>query len=152
MPHVMFCYGAQVVRVEVDAELGTVAVRDVVAIHDVGQVINRDGVEGQIEGGVVMGIGYALYENVALKENARWVDSFTEYLLPTTKDVPPHIESVILEVPELSGPYGAKGVAEMSTVPTAPAIANAVFNATGIRVRAIPIRPEVLAGIQPGSG
>lgn len=151
MPHVMFCYGAQVVRVEVDAELGTVAVRDAVAIHDVGQVINRGGVEGQIEGGVVMGIGYALYENVALKENGRWVDSFTEYLLPTTKDVPPRIESVTLEVSELSGPYGAKGVAEMSTVPTAPAIANAVFNATGIRVRAIPIRPEVLAGIQPDS-
>lgn len=143
MPHVKFCFGAQVFRVEVDPELGKVNVTDVVAIHDVGRVINPKGVEGQIEGGVVMGIGYALLENMVLKENGQWVDSFTEYLLPTTKDSP-SIKSIIIEVPELTGPYGAKGVAEMSLTPTAPAIANAVFDAIGVRVKSIPIRPEDL--------
>jgi xanthine dehydrogenase molybdenum-binding subunit len=144
MPHVMFTYAAQVARVEVDPELGTVEVTDVVAIHDVGKAINRAGVEGQIEGGVVMGLGYALYENMRLKENGRWVESFTEYLLPTAKDAP-NIECVILEVPEASGPWGAKGIAEIALTPTAPAITNAVCDAVKVRVKEIPLRPEMLA-------
>jgi len=145
MPHGMFVFGGQVARVEVDPDLGTVEVTDVVAIHDVGQVVNRAGVEGQIEGGVATGIGYALYESVRLKDNGQWVDGFTEYLLPTAEDVPARIESVILEVPEATGPYGAKGVGEITLVPTAPAIANAVCQATGVRATAIPIAPEVIA-------
>jgi CO/xanthine dehydrogenase Mo-binding subunit len=92
-----------------------------------------------------MGIGYALYESVSLKTDGKWVDSFTEYLIPTTEDVPPVIEIVILEVPEASGPYGVKGVGEMGLVPTAPAIANAVYNATGVRATAIPITPHAVA-------
>ncbi len=141
MPHVMVVFGAQVARVEVDPELGTVEVKDIVAVHDVGRVINRAAVEGQIEGGVAMGIGYALYESVSLKQDGKWVDSFTEYLMPTTEDVPVTIQSVILEVSETSGPYGVKGVGEMGLVPTAPAIANAVYNAVGVRATAIPIKP-----------
>ncbi|MFW6070380.1 MAG: xanthine dehydrogenase family protein molybdopterin-binding subunit, partial [bacterium] len=141
MPHLMFCYGAQVARVEVDPQLGTVEVTDLVAIHDVGRIINRVGVEGQIEGAVVQGIGYALFEDVQLKQNGDWVDGFAEYLLPTTEDVPTRIESVILEIPEESGPFGAKGVAEMGLVPTAAAIANAVHDAVDIRVTRIPITP-----------
>ena len=144
MPHVMLVFGGQAVRVEVDPELGTVTVTDVVAVHDVGQVVNRAGVEGQIEGAVAMGIGYALYESMRLKANGQWVDSFTEYLLPTAEDMP-SIESVILEIPEASGPYGVKGVGEMGLVPVAPAIANAVFQATGVRAQSIPIVPEVIA-------
>jgi len=144
MPHVMFTYAAQVARVEVDPELGTVEVTDVVAIHDVGKAINRAGVEGQIEGGVVMGLGYALYENMLLKENGHWVGGFTEYLLPTAKDAP-NIECVILEVPEAGGPWGAKGIAEIALTPTAPAITNAVFDAVKVRVKEIPLRPEMLA-------
>lgn len=144
MPHVMLVFGGQAVRVEVDPELGTVTVTDVVAVHDVGQVVNRAGVEGQIEGAVAMGIGYALYESMRLKANGQWVDSFTEYLLPTAEDMP-SIESVILEIPEASGPYGVKGVGEMGLVPVAPAIANAVFQATGMRAQSIPIVPEVIA-------
>ena len=145
MPHVMLVFGGQAVRVEVDPELGTVTVTDVVAVHDVGQVVNRAGVEGQIEGAVAMGIGYALYESMRLKANGQWVDSFTEYLLPTAEDVPPCIESIILEIPEASGPYGVKGVGEMGLVPVAPAIANAIFQATGVRAQSIPIAPEVIA-------
>ena len=150
MPHVMFVFGAQVVRVEIDPELGSVRVKDLVAIHDVGQVVNRAGVEGQIEGGAVMGIGYALHESMPLKPDGRWVDSLSEYLLPTAEDIPDTIRSVILEVPEASGPYGVKGVGEMGVVPAAPAIANAVFDATGTRVTSIPISPEKLR--TPGLG
>lgn len=144
MPHVMFCFGAQIARVEVDEELGTVEVKDLYAIHDVGRVINRIGVEGQIEGGVSIGIGYALYENMSLKEGKQWVDSFTEYLLPTIKDMPVNFDYKILEIPETSGPFGAKGVGEITLVPTAPAIANAVFDAVGVRVFDLPIKPETL--------
>ncbi len=146
MPHVLFGYGAQVARVEVDPELGTVEVTDMVAVHDVGRVINRMGAESQIEGGVVMGMGYALLEDVALKSDGRWVDSFTEYLLPTCLDAPRRIQSILLETPEESGPFGARGIAEMCLSPTAPAIANAVCDATGKRVHSIPIKPEMLIG------
>jgi CO/xanthine dehydrogenase Mo-binding subunit len=144
MPHVLFCFGAQATRVEVDPELGTVIVTHLTAIHDVGRVISKVGVEGQIEGGAAMALGYALYENMVLKEDGRWVDNFTEYLLPTSKDVPAHHENIILEIPEESGPYGAKGIGEVTVPPTAPAIANAVYNAIGVRVKSLPITPEKL--------
>jgi CO/xanthine dehydrogenase Mo-binding subunit len=143
MPHVMFGFGAHVARVEVDPDFGTVAVREIVAIHDVGRAINPVGLEGQIEGGVTMGVGYALQEEVKLKEDGRWTDSFTEYLLPTTLDAP-KITPVILEYREPSGPFGARGVAEMSLTPVAPAIANAVADATNRRITSLPIKPELL--------
>ena len=145
MPHVKYIFAAQVVRVEVDPELGTVEVKDLVAIHDVGKVINRLTAEGQIEGGVVMGIGYALYEDMSLKPNGQWVDSFSEYLLPTSLDVPFNLDVQLLEYPELDGPFGAKGLAEICLVPTAPAIANAVYDAVKVRVKDLPITPEKLA-------
>ena len=145
MPHVLYCFGAQVARVEVDPDLGTVEVTHFAAIHDVGKVISQSGVEGQIEGGVATGLGYALYETM-LKKNDQWVDSFTEYLLPTSKDLPVHYENIILEIPEASGPYGAKGIGEIPLVPTAPAVANAVKNAVGIRVKRLPITPARVLG------
>jgi xanthine dehydrogenase molybdenum-binding subunit len=148
MPHVKYMFGAQVVLVEVDPDLGTVEVKEIVAVNDVGKVINRAAVEGQIEGGISMGIGYALYEEVALKSNLRWVESFSEYLLPTARDVPDHVEIQILEIPEESGPFGARGVAEITAVPTAPAIANAVYDAVKVRVRDLPITPEKLVRLQ----
>jgi xanthine dehydrogenase molybdenum-binding subunit len=148
MPHVKYVFAAQVVRVEIDPELGTVEVTDVEAIHDLGRVINRSTAEGQIEGGVVMGLGYALMEDMSLKNNGKWVDSFTEYLLPTSKDIPAHINIQMLEYPEYDGPYGAKGLAEICLVPTAPAVANAVDNALGVRVQHLPITPEKLTAVE----
>ena len=144
MPHVMFCFGAQIARVEVDPDLGTVDVTHLTAVHDVGRVISRSGVEGQIEGGAAMGLGYALFESMDLKAGGGWVDSFTEYLIPTTKDMPPHFENIILEIPEESGPFGAKGIGEVTVPPTAPAISNAVYNAIGVRVKSLPLSPEKL--------
>jgi len=144
MPHVMFVFGGQIARVEVDPELGKVDVTHISAIHDVGQVINRSGVEGQIEGGVAMGLGYSLFEEMRLKDDGHWVDGFTEYLLPTSMDVPESLDVYILEIPEKGGPFGAKGLAEICLVPTGAAIANAICNATGKRVKHLPIRPEDL--------
>jgi CO/xanthine dehydrogenase Mo-binding subunit len=146
MPHVLYCFGAQVARVEVDPELGTVEVTHFTAIHDVGRVINLAGVEGQIEGGVATGLGYALYETMLRKDDG-WVDKFSEYLLPTAMDLPEHHQNIILEIPEASGPYGVKGVGEIPLVPTAPAVANAVYNAVGVRVSKLPITPERVLGL-----
>jgi len=144
MPHVLFVFGAQIARVEVDPELGDVEVTHLTAVHDVGRVISKAGVEGQIEGGIAMGLGYALYENMTLKGRDHWVDGFTEYLMPTSMDMPKHLETILLEIPESSGPYGAKGIGEIPLVPTAPAVANAVYDAVGIRVKTLPITPEKL--------
>jgi CO/xanthine dehydrogenase Mo-binding subunit len=148
MPHVIFVFGAQIARVEVDPELGTVEVTHLTAVHDLGRVINKAGVEGQIEGGVATGLGYALYENMERKADGNWVDNFTEYLLPTSLDMPRNLETVLLEIPESSGPYGAKGIGEIPLVPTAPAVVNAVFDAVKKRVRALPISPEKLVGLK----
>jgi CO/xanthine dehydrogenase Mo-binding subunit len=147
MPHVKYAFAGQVARVEVDAQVGTAAVTDLVVVQDVGKAINRAAVAGQMEGGAVMGIGYALYEDVALKSDGRWVDSLSEYLLPTVLDVPVDLESVILEIPEATGPYGAKGAAEISVTPSAPAVANAIYNACRVRVHGLPITPEKLAQV-----
>jgi xanthine dehydrogenase molybdenum-binding subunit len=146
MPHVLFCFGAQVARVEVDPELGTVEVTHFAAIHDVGKIITQTGVEGQIEGGVATGLGSALFEDMVQKDQG-WVDSFTEYLLPTAVDMPEHYQNIILEIPEASGPYGAKGIGEIPLVPTAPAVANAVFDAVNVRVTKLPMTPERILGL-----
>lgn len=142
MPHVKYAFAAQVARVEVDPDLGTVEVKDVAAIHDLGRIINRSTAQGQIEGGVSMGLGYALYEDMKLKPNGQWIDSFTEYLLPTACDMPANLEVTMLEYPEVDGPFGARGLAEICVVPTAPAVANAVYDAVRVRVKDLPITPE----------
>ena len=143
MPHIRFGYGAHVARVEIDPELGTVRVTDLVAIHDVGKALNPRGVEGQIEGGAAMGVGYALLEEVKLKSSGRWTDNLTEYLMPTTLDTP-RIRSVILEHPEPTGPYGARGMAEMSMSPVAPAVVHAIAKAAGVYFNSIPISREMI--------
>jgi len=143
MPHVMFAYGANIARVEVDPDTGTVDVKDMIAIHDVGKCINRGCVEGQIEGGVVMGLGYTTLENLKLREDGGWTDNFTEYLLPTAMDVP-EISSVIIESTKDQPMAGLKGIGEMTVVSVAPAITNAIADATGYRCFSIPVNPEKL--------
>lgn len=134
-------YGTQYAEVEVDAETGDLRVLRYVAAHDVGCAINPQGVEGQIEGGVVQGMGYALSEEI-LSEKGRVLNPILgDYRLPTSLDCP-NVEPLILEVKADQGPYGAKGVGEPPTIAVAPAIANAVYDAIGVRIRELPISPE----------
>lgn len=133
---------AHFAEVEVDMETGQIRVLKVVAAHDVGRAVNPDIVEGQIQGSILQGIGYALSEQMVYDANGKAAqDGFHKYYLPSIQETP-EIEVVLVETNEPSGPYGAKGVGECGLVPTAAAIANAVFNATGIRFDRIPITEE----------
>jgi xanthine dehydrogenase molybdenum-binding subunit len=133
---------AHFAEVEVNTDTGQVKVVKLTAAHDVGKAIHPAIVEGQIEGGALQGIGYALSEEIKYNEKGKQLhDSIHKYMLPTAEDVP-EIEAIIVEANERSGPFGAKGVGETSLVPTAGAIANAVYNATGIRFKEIPITEE----------
>ncbi|MBI3097256.1 MAG: molybdopterin-dependent oxidoreductase [Planctomycetes bacterium] len=136
-----YVFGAHAAEVEVDVETGQVRVLRVVAAHDVGRAINPMYVEGQIEGGVMQGIGYALLEEVILREGGMSNPNFLDYRMPGPQDMP-SIETVIVETNDPSGPFGAKGIGEPPLVPVAAAIANAVANATGVRLRELPMTPE----------
>ena len=138
-----YAWASQLAVVEVDTDTGKVDVLRVIAAHDVGKAINPKNVEGQIEGGVATGLGYALEEVVKIKDGMVQTTSLSEYMLPTCTDVP-KIECHILEVPAPDGPYGAKGVGEPALIPTAPAILNAVANAVGVRVTDLPANLENL--------
>ncbi len=136
-----FTYGCHAVEVAVDTETGEVTVLKSVGAHDIGQAINPQAVEGQIEGGALMGQGYALSEELIYQEGKLVSPSFSEYLIPTSMDMP-EIKSIILESRSGLGPFGAKGIGEPSLTPVAPAIANAVADAIGTRVFDLPITPE----------
>ncbi|KUO73823.1 MAG: carbon monoxide dehydrogenase [Desulfosporosinus sp. BRH_c37] len=135
---------AHFAEVEVDTETGQVEIIQLVAAHDVGKAINPAIVEGQIEGALSMGIGFALTEQYQIDENGRQLyDTYHKYMMPTVMDMPP-METIIVEEHEPSGPFGVRGVGEAGLVPTAPAITNAIFNATGVRVNQIPVTPDRL--------
>ncbi|MEA2530838.1 MAG: hypothetical protein QOG89_2482 [Thermomicrobiales bacterium] len=139
-----YCYGyaAQAVEVEVNLLTGQVQVLRIISVHDVGKAINRQQVEGQIEGCLAQALGYALLEDFRV-ENGRVVTRyFNNYLLPTALDMPTEIIPVILELADPNGPYGARGVAEMPLVPFAPAVATAIHDATGVWVMQQPMTPE----------
>ena len=139
--HPDYAYGAHAVEVAVDVETGEVEVLRSVAAHDVGQCINPAAVEGQIQGGAQNGQGYALSEEMLYEEGRLITPSFSEYLMPTAMDMP-KVECIILESRSGVGPYGAKGIGEPAMTPVAPAIANAVADAIGVRVFEMPITPE----------
>jgi CO/xanthine dehydrogenase Mo-binding subunit len=137
VPYATYGFGAQVAEVEVDLDLGTVKVLKVHAAHDVGRAINPTQVEGQIHGGIVQGLGMALMEEY----HSGRTDNLHDYLIPTIGDAP-HIVVHIIEDPEPLGPYGAKGVGEPALIPTAPAILNAIWHATGVRITHVPATPD----------
>jgi len=142
-----FSFGAQVAEVEVDQETGLVRVKKMWTAHDCGTVINHRAVEGQLEGSVHMGLGYALSEQFIMKEGKTLNTTFLDYKIPSALDMPPG-ESVCIETYEPEGPMGAKEAGEGLVSPTAPAIAEAVYHATGYRCRDLPITPErILRGI-----
>ncbi len=143
-----YTFAAQVAEVEVDVITGHVRLLDFTCAHDLGRTINPLGAEGQVEGALAQGIGYALTEEVVFSEGRIANANFLEYKLPTVCDtVIPKV--ILIESNEPNGPFGAKGVAEPGLVPTAPAIANAIYHATGVRITSLPITPEkVLAGLE----
>ena len=141
-----FVYGANVAEVEVDTGIGKVDVLDFVSCHDVGKAINRNSVLGQFYGGVAMGLGYGLLEEFDYEEAVPKQLNFDEYLIPTAMDVP-KIRAIIVENADAAGPFGAKSIGEPANELAAPAIVNAIYNATGKRVCEIPATLErVLLG------
>lgn len=140
-PYGAYVFATQIAEVEVDTETGEIEVLEIVAVHDCGKAINPMLVEGQIEGGVSMGLGYGLMEEIVLQEGEVKNPQFTDYMLPTALDVP-EIKVSIVERPEPTGPFGAKGIGEPSLLPTAPAIVNAIYDAVGVRIRDLPATPE----------
>ncbi|MBN9243090.1 MAG: molybdopterin-dependent oxidoreductase [Mesorhizobium sp.] len=143
-PYAVYGYGAQVAELEVDMKLGTVKLIKITAAHDVGKAINPLLAEGQIEGGIAQGIGLALMEEYIPGRT----ENLHDYLIPTIGDVPP-IETILVEVADPEGPFGAKGLGEHVLIPTAPAILNAIRHASGIMVRKVPATPSrVLAAIR----
>jgi len=143
-----YTFGAHGVEVEVDKETGQVTILNYVAAHDVGRAINPMLVKGQIYGAAVMGVGYGLTEEMQVNAGRVMNPSLLDYKLLTAKDKIP-VETVIIEPYEPSGPFGAKGIGEPACVPTAPAIANAVYDAVGVRIKDLPITPEkILAALK----
>lgn len=136
-----FVYATQIAEVEVDTETGEVIILRVVAAHDAGTIINPMLLEGQIAGGIAQGIGMALTEEVKLREGRTLNPGLMDYTLPTTLDVP-EIQYCHVQTSDDAGPYGAKCVGEPALVPTAPAILNAIYDATGIRIYDLPATPE----------
>lgn len=143
-----YIYATQVADVEVDTETGEVTVLRVGAAHDVGKAINPMMVEQQVEGAVLQGIGYGIMEEVILEKGITLTPNFSKFLIPTIKDAPV-IKTYIIESDVGRGPFGAKGVGEGAIIPTAAAIANAVADAIGVRIKSLPITPEkILAALE----
>lgn len=142
VPYGAYAYATQYAEVEVDTETGEVEVLRIIAAHDVGRAINLQLVEGQIEGGCIMGTGYALIEDLIVERGKILNPSYRNYLIPTAKDIPGTLSTHAVETYEPTGPFGAKGVGEPALIPTAPAILNAISNALGIRFYECPVTPE----------
>ncbi len=143
-PYAVYGYGAQIAEVEVDMKLGTVKVCNIVAAHDLGKVINPLLAEGQIEGGIAQGLGMALMEEYVPGRT----ENLHDYLIPTIGDMPP-VQSILVEKPDPEGPMGAKGLGEHVLIPTAPAILNAIRDASGAKITKLPALPHrVLAAIK----
>lgn len=141
--HFAFGFATQGALVEVDTETGEVRVLKVIAAHDVGRAISPLGVVGQIEGGVMMGIGLTLKEEFVLRDGIPMVRGFKDYQIPRAKDMP-EIVPIIVESPSSAGPFGAKGIGEIPSIPTSPAIVNAIYKACGVRFYHLPVKSQEL--------
>ena len=142
--HFAFSFAAQAAEVEVDVETGEVRVLTVIAANDVGRAINPLGLLGQVEGGVMMGLGNALTEEFIVEDGRVFTDRLARYRMPGITQTP-EIVSIVVEHPTSDGPYGAKGVGEICSIPTTPAITNAIYYATGVRIRRLPVDQDWLA-------
>jgi len=145
-----YAWAVYVAEVSVDTRTCETRVEDFVAVQEVGRVINPILAKGQIEGGVAQGIGYALYEDVAWREGRMINNQMTNYIMPTSADLPP-IRVYFEEIPYKYGPGGAKGIGELPIDGPAPAIVNAIENAIGVPIDRIPATPEVLMQAMEGA-
>ena len=136
-----FTYGTHAAEVAVDTETGKIQVLKLIACYDVGQAINLNSVEGQIEGGALYGLGYGLTEEIILEKGITLTPSFAEFLIPTSVDGP-DVQTILIESGDGAGPFGAKGIGEPACTSPAPALANAVCDAIGVRIYNLPITPE----------
>ena len=144
-----YIFGTQGAEVEVDLETGKVKVLRFAAAHDVGRVLSQQAIRGQIIGGIVQGLGYALCEEYKTDKGRNLNPNFLDYKIFTAPDIDFPIEIECIETVDKEGPFGAKGVGEPGLVATAPAIANAVYDAIGVRIRSLPITPEkILAALK----
>ncbi|MFN2226120.1 MAG: xanthine dehydrogenase family protein molybdopterin-binding subunit, partial [Anaerolineae bacterium] len=141
-PHVTYGYGTQIAEVEVNTETGEVHLKEVWAAHDVGQAINPLHVEGQIEGAVIQAQGWTLIEDFITQDGQLRTRSFADYCIPTVYDVPDAIHPLILEIADPQGPYGVRGLGEMPMLVLAPAILDAIHDATGVWFERLPVKAE----------
>ena len=139
---VHYTTGAQAVELEVDLDTGRIEILRGVAAFDVGRAINPEMVKAQMEGGFIQGMSTALFERLQLKDGVPQNPSFVDYRIATTADVPSQVEAILVEVPQDDGPWGARGIGEHPMVPTIPAIANALYDALGIRIGSPPFTAE----------
>jgi len=146
-----YAWGTQVVEIELDTETGIVKMTKVTAAHDVGRVLNRLGIEGQVEGGVVMGQGYALTESLIVENGVTRNPNFRDYKLVTAPEIP-EMDIAFIESLDGEGPQGAKGVGEAPAICVAAATANAIYNATGVRICGLPFTPERVYRALHGKG
>ena len=140
-----FSYGASFVDLEVDTKLGLIDIKKIIAVHDSGQILNKELAEGQVRGGVIMGVGYAIGEELLFNEvNGKpYNNNLLDYKIPTALDIP-EVEVHFIETWEPSGPFGNKALAEPPIIPQAPAIRNAILAATGVKLNKLPMTPGYL--------
>ena len=149
--HFAFSFGVQAAEVEVNKLTGEVRVLKVISANDVGMAVNPLGLQGQVEGGVMMGLGNCLTEEFIVENGYVVTDHLARYRVPGIM-LTPEITSIIVEHPVEAGPYGAKGVGEICSIPTTPAITNAIYNAVGVRIDKLPVDQELIAQGDLGKG
>ncbi|TJX15622.1 nicotinate dehydrogenase medium molybdopterin subunit [Tissierella creatinini] len=142
-PYWPYTFNACMVLVEVDTNTGRVELLKAAFAQDVGRAVNPSLVKGQMDGGFAMSLGYTLFEDLALENGVMKNRKFSKYLLPTSMDMI-DVENIIIEDPESTAPYGAKGIGEPVTIPIGPAILNAIYDASGVRIFNLPVTPEKL--------
>lgn len=142
-PYWPYTFNACAVQVEVDINTGIVDVLEASFAQDVGRAVNPMLIEGQMDGGFSMGLGYALFEDLNIVDGKMKNNKFSKYLIPTAMDML-DVEKIIVEDPESTSPYGAKGIGEPVMIPIAPAILNAIYDAIGVRIKELPVTPERL--------
>ena len=144
-------FAAQVAEVSVDPETGEIKLLKLTTAHDTGTIINAREHQGQINGGVMNGIGFALMEELRFEDGRVTTGSLGDYKIPTIQDIPELVTAMLPQAPRGNGPYGVKGIGEIPTIPTAAAICNAIADASGARIRDLPATAEKVYEALKGS-